>query len=286
MKTNVLNKITTPTPVLPLLTFVCILSLLSCDQRSDQQALRASIEEANAMWMDAVAQRNADAVAGLYTDDALLLPPNMPAIQGKEGVKKFITGALDSGIKKVRLVTEEVDGNDETAIEKGTYEMMVDGDVVVDQGKYLVHWKNRDGKWLFHRDMFNSNMPAPAGVPFAKGNMLSLHLANVKLKPGVTSERFMEFYNTTVIPEFAKHWPDAKVFTAKAIRGQHKNNIGVLYYFESEDVRNKYFNQDGTPTSVGLAMLEKMHPTFDRLEKEYGANNSADGTAYTDWIVQ
>ena len=286
MKAKTFRPTIIPAPALQLLTFICALNLFACEQGTDQKTLKGSIEEANAMWMDAIAQKNVDAVAALYTDDALLLPPNMGAIQGKEGVRNFFSGAMESGIKKIRLVTEEVDGEDEIAIEKGTYEMMVDGDVVVDQGKYLVHWKKRDGKWMFHRDMFNSNRPTSAAAPFAKGNMLSLHLANVKLKPGVTPERFMEFFNTTVIPEFGKHWPDVKVFTAKAIRGQHKNNIGVIYYFESEDARNKYFSEDGAPTSDGLAMLEKMQPTLDRLEKDYGANNSADGTAYTDWIVQ
>lgn len=285
MKTT-FNKTPIAMPALLMLTIICTLSLLSCEQATDKQALKTSIEEANAKWMEAVAQSNADAVAAMYTDDAYILPQNMPAIQGRAGIKEFFSGAMASGIRKVRLVTEEVDGNANMAIEKGHYEMMVDGDVVVDEGKYLVHWKNLDGKWMFHRDMFSSDKPAPAAVPLAKGNMLSLHLANVKLKPGVTSERFMEFYNTTVIPEFGKHWPDAKLFVAKAVRGQNKNNIGVLYYFQSEEIRNKYFNEAGAPTPEGLAMLEKMAPTLDRLEKEFGANTSASGTAYTDWIVQ
>lgn len=268
------------------LTLVCAFSLISCDHTTDQKALKASIEEAGVKWMQALERGDVDAVAAMYTDDSYILPPNMPAMQGREGVKTYFSGALNAGIKSIRLVTEEVEGDEKSAIERGTYEALIDGDVVVEQGKYLVQWKKRDGEWLFHRDIFNANAPAPAASPIAKGNMLSLHLANVKLKPGVTSERFMEFYKTTVIPEFGKHWPDAKVFTAKAVRGQYKNNIAVLYHFESEDVRNKYFNADGTPTPEGLAMLEKMQPTLDRLEKEYGANTGASGTAYTDWVVQ
>src|SRR5687768_17563483 len=96
-------------------TMICALSLLSlsCEQKNDQQELKAAIEEANAKWMEAIRQQNADALATMYTDDSYVLAPNMPAIQGPEGAKTFFRGAMQSGVKGIRLLTEEVEGNDE-----------------------------------------------------------------------------------------------------------------------------------------------------------------------------
>lgn len=268
-------------PVLKVVIVAATLWLTACDQKTDKNELKESIMKANQEWMDAVRQRDADAVAAMYTGDALLLAPNTPAIHGEEGVKSFFSGAINSGVQNIKLVTEEVDGDGQTAIEKGTYEMMVEGDKVVDKGKYLVYWKNVNGKWMFHRDMFNSDMPA-ASKPLAKGNVIGLHVTSVKPKSGVTRDQFMEFYNNTVIPEFAKHWPEAKVYVVKGLRGEHKNKFGFVYFFESQDVRNKYFNDDGSVTETGQAIVEKMKPTFDQLSKTYGSSS----TVYTDWLLQ
>jgi len=32
---------------------------------------------------------------------------------------------------------------------------------VLDKGKYIVIWKQEEGQWKLHRDIFNSSMPAP-----------------------------------------------------------------------------------------------------------------------------
>ena len=184
----------------------------------------------------------------MYAEDGYIMPANSPAIQGREGIKGFFAAAMNAGIKDVRLVTEDVDGDDQLAVEKGTYEMRVGGDMVVDQGKYLVHWEKVDGKWMFKNDIFNSNLPAPAAPAFKKGNVVGLHVAQVKLQPGVTMDQFSQHYRETVIPEFEKTYPDVKLYVIRGVRGEQKNSIGLIYFFESDEVRNKYFNQDATPT--------------------------------------
>lgn len=282
MKTlNVDNNVVTA-PGLQVLTWLCAISLFSCQQRTDQTALKASIEEIGTNWMRALEQGDVDAVAAMYTDDAYILPPNMTALQGRDGVKTYFSNALNAGIRSIRLVTEEVEGDDEAAVEKGTYQALADGGVTVDQGKYLVYWKKRDGKWMFHRDIFNSDMAAASAPAVAKGNVIGLHVASMKLKPGISREQFMEYYKNTVLGEYAKRWPEVKSFLIKGIRGEKKNSFGVMYVFESEAVRNKFFNEDGSPTADGQAVFQGMQPTFDRLEQEFGTAT----TVYTDWVVQ
>jgi uncharacterized protein (TIGR02246 family) len=281
MKNNTLYKSGRKSIGFSGLLFATFVAFTACEQQTDRSELKSRIEQANQEWMEAVQQGNADGVADMYTDDAFLLPSNTPAIQGREGVKSFFSGAMNSGIKRVKLVTEEVEGDGESAIERGTYEMMIDGDKVVDKGKYIVHWRHLDGKWKLHKDMFNSDLPA-ALPAFKEGNFVSLHVASVKLNRGVRLDQFLDFYKNTIIPEYAKNWPDAKIYVVKGVRGEDKNRAGFIYYFESEAIRNKYFNDDGSPTAVGNSVLEKMKPTFDQMEKLYGTET----TTYTDWIIQ
>jgi uncharacterized protein (TIGR02246 family) len=260
---------------------VIVLSLTSCEQQMDKSELKAEIEKANQTWMEAVKKQDAEAVAAMYSDDSFILPANVPAIQGREGIKNFFAGAMGAGIKNVKLITEAVDGDEETAVERGVYEMMAEGGTVVDKGKYLVHWKKVDGRWLFQNDMFSSDMPAPKTLA-QKGNVFGVHVADVKLQSGVTRDRFEQYYKETVIPEFEKTYPDVKLYFIKGIRGEHKDRIGLIYYFESDEVRNKYFNPDETPTDAGKVLQARMKPTYDGLTK---LRVSA-STKYTDWVVE
>jgi ketosteroid isomerase-like protein len=63
------------------------------------------------------------------------------------------------------LETIEVEGYDDTAIEIGRYRLLAPGDVVADQGKYIVVWKNDHGAWKLHRDIWTTSQPA--AVPSA-----------------------------------------------------------------------------------------------------------------------
>jgi ketosteroid isomerase-like protein len=52
------------------------------------EEVRKAIEKANLKWCEGVRQGNATAVAALYTDDAILLPPNSEMIRGRQGIEK------------------------------------------------------------------------------------------------------------------------------------------------------------------------------------------------------
>lgn len=188
---------------------------------------------------------------------------------------------MSAGIKDIKLTSLAVDGNGQTAVERGRYEMIADGGAVADKGKYLVHWRKVDGKWMFQNDMFSSD--APAAKTFAqKGNVFGVHVADVKLQRGVSLDQFAKYYKETVIPEFEKNYPDVKLYFIKGLRGENKDRIGLIYYFESDDVRNKYFNPDETPTEEFKMMEAKMKPAYDGLAK---LRTSA-STKYTDWVVE
>ena len=110
------------------------------------------------------AVRNGDdaAAAALYTEDGTLLPPNSDFITGRENIQGFFQAVIDGGLKGLNISTLELDIQDDSAHEMGTYEMVADGGVVIDNGKFIVIWKRLDGKWLLRRDMINTSRSAEA----------------------------------------------------------------------------------------------------------------------------
>ncbi|MDB4903193.1 MAG: hypothetical protein JWQ63_2474 [Mucilaginibacter sp.] len=97
-------------------------------------------------------------VAALYAKDAMVMPPNSDFIKS-EGIANFWNGAFNAGIKKVNLETVDVEASDKIATETGKFTLYDANDKVIDSGKYLVLWKNEDGKWKLFRDIWNSSSP-------------------------------------------------------------------------------------------------------------------------------
>lgn len=126
--------------------------------------IRPQIESANRGFMTAFKAGDAAGLANLYTPSAQLLPANSDFVRGKDAIRQFWQGVLDIGIKEVKLETLEVEGHDDTAIEVGRYQLIASGDKVADAGKYLVVWKNNNGVWQLHRDIWTTSQQAAAAA--------------------------------------------------------------------------------------------------------------------------
>ncbi len=121
--------------------------------------LRQAIEEANKAFMAAFAARDAAAVAGLYTVDAQLLPPNSGILEGRAAIEAFWQAVMDMGIASAQLDIQEVDALGNTAVEVSLYTLYLANGQVADHGKYIVEWKHQQGQWFLHRDIFNTSQP-------------------------------------------------------------------------------------------------------------------------------
>ena len=56
---------------------------------SDTAADQAKLKSDALIWFDYYAKADADGMANLYAEDALLMPPGAPAVTGRPGIKKF-----------------------------------------------------------------------------------------------------------------------------------------------------------------------------------------------------
>jgi uncharacterized protein (TIGR02246 family) len=123
---------------------------------------RREIESANARFMSAFKRGDATALASLYTSGAQLLPAHSDFVRSTAAIRAFWQNVMNMGLKSASLETVEVESHGDTAIEVGRYRLLGAGDALVDQGKYIVVWKNDNGTWKLHLDIWTTSQPAAA----------------------------------------------------------------------------------------------------------------------------
>ena len=123
--------------------------------------IRNATATVNQKFLSAFSRGDAAGLAATYTSNGQALPTNSDIIEGRTALQGFWEAVLDMGIKSATLETVELDIQGNTAIEIGKYTMQGEGGQILDAGKYLVVWKQEGGQWKWHRDIWNSSMPAP-----------------------------------------------------------------------------------------------------------------------------
>lgn len=115
-------------------------------------------------WLEAVARKDSDAIASLYTPDGRFMVPNAPIAEGRAAVAATWAHLLSlPGVGLTFGPTHiEVAASNDLAFEIGTYTLAFDrdGGRIEDRGKYVVVWKRLDGTWKAAADILNSDLPA------------------------------------------------------------------------------------------------------------------------------
>lgn len=121
-------------------------------------AQSVEIEAAQAAYEAAFASGDGASVAAIFTEDARLLPPNGPIVEGTEAIKAYWQGAIDAGFHSLELgvIAAEVQGD--TMIETGTWSIKGPGEGGAEAtytGRALVIWKKgENGVWRMSQDMW------------------------------------------------------------------------------------------------------------------------------------
>lgn len=129
---------------------------MSCDQNAKDSAgsakeTAAEVFQADSLW--SVASATIDGHMSYFVDDAIVLPPNEPLIEGKEAIRKTLEEmhAMPGFNLKWQPDLVDAEANGKLAYTKGSYELTMNdafGNPVTDKGKYLTIWeKQADGKW-------------------------------------------------------------------------------------------------------------------------------------------
>ncbi len=119
---------------------------------------KATIQSLSDKFAKAFNAGDAAAVAALYTEDAVILPPGGEMMKGKSAIQAFWKGAAEQ-LSDGKLTTVDVKPlGSEAAREIGTFTFRTKGAQPQEiTGKYVVVWEKVGNDWKLATDIWNTN---------------------------------------------------------------------------------------------------------------------------------
>jgi ketosteroid isomerase-like protein len=144
--------------LLPALFIACQGGARPGTPTADESVLRKLDHE----WSRAVGAKDVEKTISYYADDALMMPPNIPTLTGKDSIRTLWKSLLEAPGFAGGWKATKVEVSGDLAFVTGSYEITEtdeSGKPMTDKGKYLKNWKKQpDGSWKCVADMFSSDM--------------------------------------------------------------------------------------------------------------------------------
>jgi ketosteroid isomerase-like protein len=104
-------------------------------------------------------KRNFSALNEIYTANAYILPPGGPMVSGRPGIVEFWSNLVQS-VNATAAVLKSVEvlpaGDGVVEIGQATLAIHPEGQAASELAvKYVVHWRQEDGKWKWNVDIWN-----------------------------------------------------------------------------------------------------------------------------------
>ena len=128
------------------------------NSKADEEAMSKGTEA----WVAAYSRGDVDAILALYAEDAVVMPPGVPAATNQESLREFLTTDIATSAGTTLELGASTSGvSGDLGWHAGAFTIKDTSGVSVGAGKYMEVWRKRDGKWLILRDMWNLDA-APA----------------------------------------------------------------------------------------------------------------------------
>lgn len=160
--------------------------LAACGGAKDTAADEAKLKSDSQSWFDKYNAGDADGVASLYADDALVLPDRAPGLMGRAAFRTFI--AADMAKSKAAGLAFKNGGvtgigvSGDVAWISGTFLITDGAGTTVDTGKYLSVHRRVNNAWLYVRDTWNSDTEPATELDAAETH------ASSGSKPGIVGK--------------------------------------------------------------------------------------------------
>ena len=136
------------------------IAVSACTQPSggrDVASARRELVELVKVYEEASNQGDAQELASLYGQEALLLPPDGGIVAGRDSIMEFWQDGLERGLTldTVLVVAREQDG-----YVVGTYHVASTDDTAADSGKYVMCFALAEDGWHLMVDIWNATSAA------------------------------------------------------------------------------------------------------------------------------
>ncbi len=144
------------------LVLCAVLALVS---HAVAQSPAPQLLEISKQYQAAVKARDAKRVAALYAEDAVLMPPDTPAIKGRNAIgQDYARNFKESPSSELTITPISSEASGDLGYIQGEF-VFKDRSAHM-RGKYVEIWKRLNGQWQLLYDIFNSNeRPAPPTPP-------------------------------------------------------------------------------------------------------------------------
>jgi ketosteroid isomerase-like protein len=127
----------------------------STSKRPIAADILAAMKRTNEIACQAVANGTVEEFELVYTEDARILPPGGEMVSGRAAVIEFWRAAVEAGLRRAVLTTVDALPAGDAIVEIGRADLTM-GEAHV-QVKYVVYWRQEDGAWKWHVDIWNTN---------------------------------------------------------------------------------------------------------------------------------
>jgi len=147
------------------ITVVFLLALAAaCQSAATGGANETVLRKLDDEWSKAVGAKDVEKTMSYYADDALMMPPNIPTLTGKEAIRTLWKSLLEAPSFAGGWKAAKVEVSGDLSYVTGTYEITEtddSGKPMTDKGKYVEVWKKQsDGNWKSVAHMFSSDQPS------------------------------------------------------------------------------------------------------------------------------
>lgn len=143
----------------------------ACAPRADVARETQALLETDIEWAHQAAGHDADSVVAYWTDDARVVMPGQPTLQGKDAIRRMVTSSLATPGFHISWAPEKavVSRSGDLGYTVGSNEITVPdsaGHVTRIAGRYITVWrKGADGRWRCVEDYTSPAEAAAASAP-------------------------------------------------------------------------------------------------------------------------
>jgi len=192
-----------------ILLVVLFVQLSACARKVNDPVDVQAIKDVNTIWDKAWNAGNADALASIYTADAVAMDPNQPASVGRDAIRASCQKYFEQFSDENRVFVEDVRVSGDLAVARGTQETRTSpkgsDHSVQDKTKWVTAFERQpDGSWKAFWDIWNSDLPVADGLPLGEEELTLLQIEREWCDAVVRKD--LAWFETVLADDFAANW--------------------------------------------------------------------------------